>query len=266
MGRKVNATLVTLQEWNKTIQVPQRKQKYGLQKIEKSWILAGLSRGGSQDASTSPPVHPGPLSCTRGHRTTSTDKQKFHPLLHFHHLETRRTTLIWKCFPICSAQLRAGLLSPGLHWAGPPGAVCTPFPSAHNGLPFQCPYYSNAQILLLLQFNVHHAKTFRALVIIYCPYGPRNNTYLSILPKEPWITAKVPSTAFQLKIFWPAADICAETTWKPSHFNSAYTQQRSIVQGFLITSLQGCHLAYQVIPGFTSKPSALACFLLWEAM
>lgn len=139
-------------------------------------LWRGWSAGGSQDTSASPLVHPGPLSRTQGHRTTSTDKQKFHPLLCFHHLEPRRTTLTRKCFPISSAPLRAGLLSPGMHWAGPPAAACTPFPSAHNELPFQHLSYSNAQILLLLQFHVHHTKNFRALVIIYCLYRPRNNT------------------------------------------------------------------------------------------
>lgn len=137
-------------------------------------LRRGWAGNGSEDANasitqaSSPLVHTGPLTHMQGQRTTSTDMWKFHPLHRFHHLKTRRTILIQKYFPVSSATLRAGLLSHGRNWAGSPGAILTPFLSAHNDLSLQLLYYSNAQILLLCQFNGQCSKTFGALVIIYC--------------------------------------------------------------------------------------------------
>ena len=92
---------------------------------------------------------------------------KFHPVHRFHHLETRRTILIQKRFPISSAMLRAGLLSHGDELSWPSRSYFGSF-SFCSQWTLLTIYYSNAEILLLFQFNVHCTKTFRALVIIYC--------------------------------------------------------------------------------------------------
>ena len=131
--------------WNIIIRVPWRRQKYGLQKFEKTWkskkdvstyVVWLASRrswagNGSENAKASPrlALHwptPGLSFISKG-RGLQPQTSEFHPLHHFYHLETKKTILIQKHFPISSAALQGGLLSHGHNFRWPSRSYCDSF-------------------------------------------------------------------------------------------------------------------------------------------
>lgn len=160
MGRRVNATLLNLWQWDKIIQGPRRNQKYGLQKTEATlksrttWVHSLFGLRGHWAGTGSETVNGSPRLATLGPSLTPESRGHIHrpvkisPTILFssswgqHCLKS-----ISQVLPLYSKQI----FFVGINWADPLGVECFSF--CPQGFSLQLLYYSNVQILLLFQFN-----------------------------------------------------------------------------------------------------------------